>query len=305
MNYDEVLDRFLKYVSLSHTDSKDTKDAYQRDLIKFLNYLEEKKIDDLNSVSKDDISEYITLLRNGDLNGNRLSNASFARNLSSLKSFYKYLNTYEHIENNPVRLFKAPRNKRKLPEVLSFMQIDDLFNVFDLSDSKQLRDRCILEVMYACGLRVSECINLEIHNINLSENYLIVLGKESKERMIPFYPRCGQLIELYMEEYRKQYDKGDNDYLFINTRGKQISTRSIQLMLDKASNLAGINVHVHPHMIRHSFATHLLENGCDLRVVQELLGHVDLSTTQIYTHVSQEKLKDVVEEAHPHSKKRK
>ncbi len=304
MNFDDTLEKFLAHVSLSGTGSKDTQDAYRRDVSRFLSFLEEKKIDDFNAVTREDISEYITELRSGDIGGVPLSNYSFARSLSSLKSFYKYLNRYEGIQANPVVLFHAGNPRRHLPEVLTFDQMEKLLDSFDLSDPKEVRDRCMIEVIYACGLRVSECAGLEIARINLKERYLSVIGKESKERMVPFYPRCGQLISYYLKEVRPLFMKGKTEHgiLFVSRKGKPISVRAIQLILDQAAQKAGIPFHVHPHMIRHSFATHLLDNGADLRVVQELLGHENLSTTQIYTHVSQDRLKKAVEKAHPHAK---
>ena len=299
------LDRFLNYIKLSRTGSKDTDDAYRRDIERFITYLEDRGIDNFDNVTKEIFSEYITRLRSGDIGGIPLSNSSYARNLSSLKSFYKYLNRSEDIKNNPVRLFKGVVSRRKLPEFLTFEQMDSMLNSFDLSKPSELRDRAMMEVMYACGLRVSECAGLEINKINLKESFLSVIGKESKERMIPFYPRCRKVLELYISEARPILlkDKEDPGTLFLNQQGKPISSRSIQNIFEKRGEIANLNIHVHPHMIRHSFATHLLDNGADLRVVQELLGHENLTTTQIYTHVTQDRLQKVVDEAHPHSKK--
>ena len=299
------LDRFLNYINLSRTGSKDTEDAYRRDIERFIAYLEERGIDNFDDVTKEIFSEYVTRLRSGDIGGTPLSNSSYARNLSSLKSFYKYLNRSEDIKNNPVRLFKGVASRRKLPEFLTFEQMDTMLNSFDLSKPAELRDRAMMEVMYACGLRVSECAGLEINKINLKDSFLSVIGKESKERMIPFYPRCRKVLELYINEARPILLKGKNDpgILFLNQQGKPISSRSIQNVCEKRGEVANLNIHVHPHMIRHSFATHLLDNGADLRVVQELLGHENLTTTQIYTHVTQDRLQRVVDEAHPHSKK--
>lgn len=302
-DFERCLDRFLEHISLSRTGSEDTQDAYRRDIERFLVYLDERKIRSFSKVKKDDIADYITQLRDGEITGKPLSNASFARNLSSLKSFWKYLNLSEGVENNPVRLFHGGNQRRKLPEYLTFDQIETLLNSFDLNDPAAIRNRCMIEVIYACGLRVSECAGLEIHNINLKERYLTVLGKESKERMIPFYPRCQQLIEYYLKHSRPVFMDGKEEHgiLFVNQKGKPITSRSIQIICEQAGIDANLDIHVHPHMIRHSFATHLLDNGADLRVVQELLGHENMSTTQIYTHVTQERLQKVVDAAHPHA----
>ncbi|NLH62920.1 MAG: tyrosine recombinase XerC [Erysipelotrichaceae bacterium] len=302
-SFEECLDRFLNHVSLSRTGSKDTQDAYRRDIERFLTYLAEKDIDDLNKVAKEDISEYITALRSGEIGGTKLSNASFARNLSSLKSFYRYLNRSEGIETNPVRMFHGGKTHRRLPEYLTFDQMEMLLDSFDLSEPSEIRNRTMVEVMYACGLRVSECAGLKIADIDLKEQFLTVLGKESKERMIPFYPRCGQLIQLYLTEVRPVYMNKTEEHgiLFVNQHGRPITSRSIEEVVSLGGEKAGIPFHLHPHMIRHSFATHLLDNGADLRTVQELLGHENLSTTQIYTHVTQDRLRKAVDQAHPHS----
>ncbi len=306
MNFEQCLDRFLNHVSLSRTGSKDTQDAYRRDIERFIVYLNDRGIDDFNAVTKENISDYITKLRSGEIGGRELSNSSFARNLSSLKSFYRYLNRSEGVNNNPVVMFHGGNPRRKLPEFMTFDQMETLLNSFDLTDPVEIRNRCMIEVMYACGLRVSECAGLKIMNINLRENFLTVLGKESKERMIPFYPRCSQLIQLYLDQARPGFmkDVPEHGILFVNQHGKAISARTIQKVVEDSGERAGIPFHLHPHMIRHSFATHLLDNGADLRVVQELLGHENLSTTQIYTHVTQDRLRKVVDQAHPHSKER-
>ncbi len=301
--FDEILERFLNHVALSRTGSEDTQDAYRRDVERFLWYLEDEKITSLERVDKTVLSDYVMKLRSGEFGQKPLSNASYARNLSSLRSFYRYLNKYEGIENNPVRQFRGSVPRRKLPDFLTFDQMETLLESFDLSKPADLRDRCMIEVMYACGLRVSECAGLRVSRIHLAEGYLTVLGKESKERMVPFYRRCAKLIEKYLKEGRPQFRKDGTDYLFLNQKGKPISARAIQEICAKRGEEAGLSVHVHPHMIRHSFATHLLDNGADLRVVQELLGHENLSTTQIYTHVTADRLRATVEKAHPHAEK--
>ena len=301
--FDETVERFLSHIRISRTGSKDTEDAYRRDIERFVGYLEDEKIKSFEKVDQLVISDYVMKLRSGAFGSKPLSNASYARNLSSLRSFYRYLNKYVVVENNPVRTFKGSAPRRKLPEFLTFDQMETLLNSFDLSKPVDLRDRCIIEVMYACGLRVSECAGLQVSKIRLPERYLTVVGKESKERMIPFYNRCAKLIERYLKEARPQFAKERTDILFLNQKGRPMTTRSIQSICEKRAIEAGLPVHVHPHMIRHSFATHILDNGADLRVVQELLGHENLSTTQIYTHVTSDRLRQAVDKAHPHAEK--
>ena len=303
-NFEEVLNRFLDYISLHGTGSKDTLDAYKRDVHRFLSYLEKRNVDSFEDVTKEMIADYLVVLRSGKITSCKISNSSFARNVSSIKSFYRYLNRYENIQENPIRLFHTSSIKRKLPEYLTFDQMETLLNHFDLSKDVDIRNRCMIEVMYACGLRVSECASLKLENIDLKEQYLTVLGKESKERMVPFYPRCASLLKQYIMVVRPHFmtKQEEHGICFVNQKGKPISARSIQMICAKAGEDAGLEYHIHPHMIRHSFATHLLDNGADLRIVQELLGHENLQTTQIYTHVAQDRLDKVIEKAHPNSK---
>lgn len=301
-NFNQSLQSFLQHIAMKATGSIDTQDAYKRDIERFLQYLNKVGITSLSDVTKEDVSLYITQLRSGEYSHQKISNATFARNLSALKSFYRYLNRYEDVHTNPMLLFHASRNRRKLPEFLTFDQMDTILNHFDLENPIDVRNRCMIEVMYACGLRVGECAHVLMKDVHIQDGYLSVIGKENKERMIPFYPRCAQLLQYYIEEVRPIWLKEKSEIVFINQKGKGISTRSIENICEKAGIDAGLTIHVHPHMIRHSFATHLLDNGADLRIVQELLGHENLQTTQIYTHVTQDKLSKVVESSHPHSK---
>ena len=304
-DFETSLERFLALLSVERTGSKDTEDAYRRDLERFLDYLRSKKIDSFEDVGRDTVSDYITRLRSGEFSAKPLSNASYARNLSALKSFWRYLNLHEGVSSNPVAVFKGAKTRRHLPEYLTFEQMETLLSSFDLSTPAGIRDRCIIETMYACGLRVSECAGLRKMDVRVKDGWLSVLGKESKERMAPFYPRCRQLLTLYIKEARPHFmeNKPEHGILFVSQRGTPITSRAIQMIVEKAGEKAGLAMHIHPHMIRHSFATHLLDNGADLRIVQELLGHENLSTTQIYTHVTQDRLRKVVAEAHPHGKK--
>lgn len=299
MSFKDSLDGFLGYIKLANTGSEDTRDAYQRDVHRFLLYLEKEGITSFEDVTKLDVQTYIQTLQETSC----LSVASMQRNLSSLRSFYRYLNRFEKIENNPVRSIKGPKEESKLPEFLTFDQVEQLFDSFDLSNPFEVRDRCMVEAMYACGLRVSEVAGLKVSNIDFDEQCLKVLGKESKERLVPFYTRFASLLQYYMQEVRPLLAKEESDIVFLNRRGKGITVRYIQKLVKEQGIKANIPLDLHPHMIRHSFATHLLDRGVDLRVVQELLGHAHLSTTEIYTHVTIDQLRKVVNDAHPHSKK--
>ncbi len=218
MNFEKSLDRFLRQIARVRTGSKDTENAYRRDVERFLEYLREHRIDSFEHVTKTDVSDTSRNYVMVRLVASHFPIVSYARNLSSLKSFYRYLNRFEGIKANPVRIFKGGSIRRKLPEFLTFDQMETMLNQFDLHDPVQIRNRCIIEVMYACGLRVSECAGLKISSINLVEGFLTVLGKESKERMVPFYPRCKQLIQYYMNNARGTFMEKtqEHDILFVN-----------------------------------------------------------------------------------------
>lgn len=304
MIMDELLEQFLQYIQISKTGSKHTLESYRRDIRHFLDYLKGQEIFDLAAVDKKNFLDYAQLLKSGEITGSVPANATFSHAMSSIRSFYRYLNRFHDVKGNPAAAMKTPKTARKLPEFLTFEQMRDLLDSFDLSVPAGLRDRCIVETMYACGLRVSEVASLQVSRLYLDEQLLTVLGKGSKERMIPYYAGLTRLLRQYLYEVRPYLVQQDHDCLFVSLRGKPITPRAIQLMLQQAANQAGLMMNVHPHMIRHSFATHMLDNGADLRMVQELLGHENLSTTQIYTHVTVDRLKEAVKEAHPHSIKK-
>lgn len=299
----EYLDNFLKEINNKYSGSSLTFDAYKRDIGRFITFLKERNIDDFNVVDKLVIFDYIELLRSGKITRTKINNTSFLRNISSLRSFFKYLIKIGVIKKNPLSLFKNVKQSKKLPDLLTFSQIEEILNSFDLKNPKEIRDRLMVEIIYACGLRVSEVCNLRKQQIDYDNFILRVIGKGNKERIIPFYDDLAKLIDQYLKTYYTEHlNNQTHDYLFINNRGKKITSRTIQMLLVEVKNRTNLKINVHPHMLRHSFASHLLENGADLRTVQELLGHENLSTTQIYTHLNLEHLKKVVEKAHPKGK---
>ncbi len=298
----EILDGFIAYLYDKRSGSDKTSDSYRRDIERFIHFLEEENITSFRDVDKDVVFDYINLLRSGKISRGKISNATYARNLSALRSFYRYLCERHICEDNPFLLFRKVHVEKHLPDVLTFDQVDQLLNVFDLDDPLQVRNRCILETIYACGLRISECCDLLVDQIDHESMILRVIGKGNKERIVPYYPRLEELFDLYMKMYRNEYAYEGFPYLFVSQRHGKISPRSVQLLLENARIKAGLAIDVHPHMLRHSFATHLLDNGADLRTVQELLGHAHLSTTQLYTHLTYDRLKDAVRSAHPHAK---
>ncbi len=301
---EEYLERFLTYIDSTHTGSKHTNDAYKRDIIEFINFLHCEGISNLNEVDRIVVMNYISELRNKKgIDGGMIKNSSIARKLSSLRSFYKYLNEYIGIQNNPFLYFKSPKQQRKIPEFLFYDEIDLFLSSFDLQKDAGIRDRALFELMYACGLRVSEVVNLKLQDIDFQDQIVRILGKGEKERIVPFYDIAKEMLVKYIRETRPKWmGKEKHDFVFINQRGKPLTSRGVQYRMQEACKNCDLHIHVHPHMFRHSFATHLLDNGADLRVVQELLGHSSLSTTQIYVHVTQERLKKAYEQAHPRAK---
>lgn len=298
----KTLDNFIDYLFAKRTGSDATSDSYRRDISRFIDYLNENNISDFSSVDKQLVFEYIRVLRSGEITRGKISNSTYARNLSSLRSFYKYLCEKHIVDNNPFLQFKKVHVEKHLPDVLTLDQIERVFDSFDLDNPLEVRNRCILETIYACGLRISECCNLRLDHVDQSNLIITVIGKGNKERMVPFYPRLSELIDLYVKMYRNVYADEEFEYLFVSNRHGKISPRSVQLLLEDVKVKTGIPIDMHPHMLRHSFATHLLDNGADLRTVQELLGHENLSTTQLYTHLTYDRLKKTVDNAHPHSK---
>ena len=299
----ETLDNFISYICDIRTGSKATADSYYRDIVRFIEFLKERYISDFNDVDKTVVFDYIDLLRSGNITRGKISNSTYARNMSSLRSFYRYLSEKHLVEVNPFLSFRNIHVDKHLPDVLTFDQVETILSSFDLSEPLDIRNRCIVETIYACGLRISECCDLLIDNIDRKQMILRVIGKGNKERIIPYYPRLNELFDLYIKEYRNEYADSSFPYLFVSTRKGKISPRSVQLMLEDVKIKSGLQIDIHPHMLRHSFATHLLDNGADLRTVQELLGHANLSTTQLYTHLTYDRLKQAVNTSHPHAKK--
>ena len=298
----KTLDDFIKYLSNKRSGSKKTSDAYYRDIARFISFLNDNNINDFNSVDKNVAYEYISLLRSGKITKSKLSDSSYARNLSSLRSFYRYLNVV-HISNiNPFLNIKKVKSNKHLPDVLTYEQIMQILNSFDLDNILDIRNKTIVETLYCCGLRVSELCDLKIENIDFDEMYLRVIGKGNKERIVPYPSLLSDSFKVYIEKYRNVVVKDNVSNFFVSKRGDKISPRTIQLLLDDIQNKCGLKVNIHPHVFRHSFATHLLDNGADIRVVQELLGHENLSTTEIYTHLSYERLNKTIKDFHPHSK---
>ena len=295
MPLDQYLNAFLDYLLKDRRYSLNTVEGYRIDTARFLNYLKDQKIDDLEKVDKNVIYDYLNELNSGAFTKGELKESSYARAISSLKAFYRYLNRFDIVSQNPIANISFYKSEKHLPDVLTFSQIERLLDSFDKEDFKEYRDYLISECLYACGLRISECLALNIDSFN--DEMLHIIGKGNKERLVPYYPRLKKEIEIYLK--KRSEIQTDDKALFISQKGQRISARYVQKMLEK-KGLEVLGVSVHPHELRHSFATHLLDGGVDLRMVQELLGHESLSTTQLYTHLTLERLKDTVFKYHPH-----
>ena len=294
---------YQQYLKNSLSSSEHTFAAYSRDIKKFLDFLEAESIENLEDVDRYVINTYITKLRTSKVNNKVISNETVSRNISALRSFYYFLVEFYDFKDNPFLLVKGFKKSKKLPEFLFYNEIENLFNQIETTTPIGLRNRAMFELMYACGLRVSEVAELKLSQLDLENRVLIVLGKGHKERMIPFHPLAKRQLSKYINESRSLLLKeNDNDYVFLNKNGGRLTSRGIQFILEQLVLKSNMNIHIHPHMFRHSFATHLLDNGADLRVVQELLGHANLTTTQIYTHVTSDRLRSAYLNAHPRAK---
>ena len=288
----DILD-FLDMISFEKKLSTNTIKSYKNDLKSFDEYFRGK---DIRKLSLNDIEDFISSYK-------KLNATSKAHYITVINSFYDFLLDRERIDNNIMASYVHPKQGIKIPQFLSYDEVDKLLN-FPLNTVYDYRTKAMLELMYATGLRVSELVSLKFVNIDFQNDYVRVEGKGSKERIVPFNDISKKYLQLYVDEYRPKLVK-DSTYseLFLNNHGKPITRQGFFKLLKKLCHITGISKEISPHVLRHSFATHLLNNGADLRVIQELLGHSDISTTQIYTHVSQEEEKNEYNMSHPRSKK--
>ncbi len=292
-----VLD-FLSYLELERGLSRNTLDAYRTDLHQYGEFLGAHGLDAL-AVRPADVSEFLAGLATGD-GRPACSSATVHRKAACLRSFYKHLRRDELIGEDPTAALSAPRRAKKLPQVLNYAEVQKLLAAPRGDEPTTLRDRALLEVMYACGLRASETIGLELGDVNLEEGFLRARGKGSKERLVPLGRKAIAAISAYLRGGRpKLIGERHEVKLFVNFRGGPLSRQGLYKIVQRNAREAGLGGQLSPHTLRHSFATHLLAGGCDLRAVQEMLGHADVSTTQMYTHLSGERLKEVYFQAHP------
>jgi integrase/recombinase XerD len=292
-----VLD-FLSYLELERGLSRNTLNAYRTDLLQYGEYLAAHDRDAL-AARPADVAEFLAELATGE--GRPVcSAATIHRKAACLRSFYKHLRRDELIGEDPTAALSAPRRARKLPQVLNYAEVQKLLAAPRGSEPTTLRDRALLEVMYACGLRASETIGLELADIDMHEGFLRARGKGSKERLVPLGRQAIAAINAYLRGGRPRLvGERHEPKLFVNFRGGPLTRQGLYKIVQKHAREAGLSGRMSPHTLRHSFATHLLSGGCDLRAVQEMLGHADISTTQMYTHLSGDRLKEVYFSAHP------
>jgi len=286
-------DNFWHYLKYERKLSPKTLESYQRDIARFKLFLNSRKIG-FNNVDYNLLCKYL-----GQLHSSSLSKRSIARHISSLKAFFKFSYRQKLLKDNPALLIKTPKVNNKLPTVFSPKNMSRLLQK-NGDDFLELRNRALLELMYASGLRISEAVSLNLGNVDLAAKSLKVKGKGAKERLVPFHDNCRILLNDYLAERSKKSKKDENAF-FISINGRKLGDSQIRKMLRRRLLKMGLPANLTPHGLRHSFATHMLENGADLRTIQELLGHVDLSSTQVYTHLSRMRLKQVHRQNHPRS----
>jgi integrase/recombinase XerD len=297
--FEDLLLDFLSYLEFERGLSRNTLEAYRGDLLQLGRFLGERHLSALEA-SPADISDFLTGLATGDDDHRPASPATIHRKSACLRSFYRHLRREGLRESDPTATLSAPRRSRKLPQVLTRGEVEKLLSQPRGTDPHALRDRALLELMYASGLRASEAIGLELGDVDAEERVLRARGKGAKERIVPIGQAALKALTAYLERGRPKLVKDRPEvHLFVNFRGGQLTRQGLYKIVRRHALSAGLADRMSPHTLRHTFATHLLAGGCDLRSVQEMLGHADVSTTQLYTHLSSERLKDVYFKAHP------
>lgn len=291
----ELIDTFLNYLSVERGLSNNTIISYREDLNTYLDFIEKSNIDVLSKISKNNITNFMFAQKERGIGAN-----SIARRLAAIRMFHRFLTRERILKSDPSTLIESPKLWKRVPETLSLNEVEALIAQPNVRDAQGIRDKAILETLYATGMRVSEAVNLRKDNVNLDIGFLRCIGKGSKERVIPLGKKAIAGIQRYLEVSRPKFLKGkESEFLFVSRFGKKISRQSFWKIIKKHAQAARIKKPIKPHILRHSFATHLLEHGADLRSVQEMLGHSNISTTQIYTHINKDRLKSVHKQFHP------
>lgn len=291
----KYLSEYLEYLKYQKNYSDETIHSYSIDIEEFLDYINSECIN-ICEVGYDVVKAWLI-----HLDEKKNKSTTVSRKISSLRGFYKYLINNKVIDSNPFSLVSLPKKERHLPRFFYYNELEEMFQVPKLNTALGQRDRLLLEMLYATGVRVSELVNIKVSDINSEE--IKVLGKGNKERIVEFGDYAESILELYLNEGYKSLNVKKSEYLFLNNRGGKLTTRGVRYILDNIINKTTIDKKISPHMLRHTFATHLLNEGCDLLTVQELLGHESLTATSIYTHITNDRLKEVYFKCHPRAKK--
>lgn len=293
------LEKFLEYLEYQRNYSHQTIDGYERDLESYASYLDKNKLN-YKTITYNEASKYLIYLSENK----KLKASSIARHISSLRSFYNYLIREEIVNDNVFTLLKMPKKEKKLPKFFYYNEIKELLDAVAVDTPVHQRSALILELLYGTGVRVFEAVNIKLSDISIEEEKIKILGKGNKERIVFFNDNVKEKLKIYLKEGRPSLLNGkSSDYLFVNQRGGRLSVRSVQLILDEIIEQTALQKNISPHMLRHSFATHLLNEGCDLLTVKSLLGHQSLSATGIYTHITNDRLKDIYLKSHPRARK--
>ncbi|MCF6096708.1 site-specific tyrosine recombinase XerD [Thermovorax subterraneus] len=292
---EEMVRQFLNFISVERGLAPNTIESYYRDLQNYLRFLKSQNITDLKFTSKTTIISYLLLMQK-----NGKASSSISRACAAIKSFYHFLMRERYIDEDPTINLNTPKLEKKLPRVLTVEEVEKLLEQPDIRDPLGFRDKTMLELLYSTGIRVSELISLTTEDVNLDMGFLRCTGKGSKERIVPIGSFAITYLKEYINNVRRLLVKDKNsDVLFVNHFGKALTRQGFWKIIKKYAKMAGIDKEITPHTLRHSFATHLIENGADLRAVQEMLGHADISTTQIYTHLTKTRIKEVYDKTHP------
>lgn len=297
MNWESSIIQFRNFLKLEKSLSENTITAYEADISKFVRFLEiNERKETPEAITLHHLKEFVRWINEIGLHAR-----SQARIISGLKAFYKFLIIEDFIEKDPTALLETPKTGRKLPEVLSIDEIDQIIGAIDLSKPEGQRNKAIIETLYSCGLRVSELITLRITNLFFNDGFIKVTGKGSKERLVPIGQKAMKEIQFYFQDRNllSNIDKSGENIVFLNRRGKPLTRVMIFTIVKNLAKIAGIKKNISPHTFRHSFATHLIDGGADLRAVQEMLGHESIITTEIYTHLDREYLRDAIIQFHP------
>ena len=295
---EKEINNFIEYLKYQRNYSDFTCNNYKKDLNEYNSFILSNKINYKN-MDYNEAKEYVIYL-----NKKNDAKSTISRKLSSLRTFYKYLVLNNKVESNPFLLVSSPKKEKRIPKFINYNNMEEILNVPNIKTKEGQRERVILEVLYASGVRVSELVNIKLKDIDFSNKNILIFGKGSKERLVSFGDYALEYINLYLKEGRNLLLDGvKSDYLIVGKKSEKLTRRRVEQIVDDIIKRTSIKLNITPHMFRHTFATHLLDNGCDLLVVQELLGHASLSSTEIYTHVSNEHLREVYLKCHPRNKR--